>query len=363
MKNKILLAIITIALVFGMTACSNGGGGGTPPEKTTPAPGTATYVSTDTNGNRYTLEITEKVNARYVAKPNDTFKLTVELYKSGDYEVALVYKGTVSSAVNNNTEVKISITVNGKPLNITIKGVEMTVIEGEIVNENGQPVVTAPGSSLSTVFVSITALGDWLASQPDNTYDKPYTVKLNVSSFGEDLHYWDNGERVGLFKYTLRQNITKYISLDLSDSTMTSIGELFIWRLNNIKSVTIPNSVTRIEKNSFENDAITAINANAANKDYSSQDGILYNKEKTTLIRYPAGKTGETFTIPDSVKNIGPSSFLNTSLKSITINNNVTSISEMAFAYCLNLTSITIPSSVSSIYHGTFTNTGLTSSL
>jgi len=337
MKNvKILLAILTIALVFGMTACSNGGGGGgTPPEKTTPAPGTATYVSTDASGNRYTLEITEKVNARYVAKPNDTFKLTVELYKNGDYEVALVYKGTVSSAVNNNTEVKISVTVNGKPLNITIKGVEMTVIEGEIVNENGQPVVTAPGSNLSTVFVSITALNEWLASKPTNTADNPYAVKLNVNNLtATDINK------------ALIANKNKYVSLDLSGSTF--IGDSHGFEASTLISITLPADIQSIKF--FDCPNLTAINVDTGNSGYSSENGVLYSKDKTILLKYPEGKKDRTFTIPNSVTTIKERAFTGcTILTSLTIPNSVTSIEAYAFTQCTNLTSVTIPDSVTSI--------------
>jgi len=353
MKNKILLAILAIALVFGMTACSNGGGGDdTPPEKTTPEPGTAIYVSTDASGNRYTLEITEKVNARYVAKPNDTFKLTVELYKSGDYEVALVYNGTVSSAVNNNTEVKISVTVNGKPLNITIKGVEMTVIEGEIVDENGKPVVTAPESNLSTVFVRISALEEWLATQPANTADNPYAVKLNVNNLtAVDINR------------ALIANDNKYVSLDLSGSTFTSGFVHEICNCTNLTSITLP-----VERNSYSLTFkgctnLTSINVDSGNSVYSSENGVLYSKDKTILLRYPSGKKDRTFTIPNSVTVIGDNAFGGCrSLTSITIPNSVTVIGDNAFGGCTSLTSITIPNSVTVIWDYAFSGcTSLTS--
>jgi len=69
-----------------------------------------------------------------------------------------------------------------------------------------------------------------------------------------------------------------------------------------------------------------------ANKSYASVDGVLYNKNLTKIIQYPAGKPGTTFSIPNSVTYIGI----------------------CAFRYCSDLTSITIPNSVTSIGWGAF---------
>jgi hypothetical protein len=89
----------------------------------------------------------------------------------------------------------------------------------------------------------------------------------------------------------------------------------------------------------------------------------LYNKNKTVLHTYPAGKTNTSFTVPDSVTSIGDSAFDDcTSLTSVTIPNSVTIIGSSAFRGCKSLTSVTIPDSVASIGHCAFDDcTSLTS--
>jgi len=116
-----------------------------------------------------------------------------------------------------------------------------------------------------------------------------------------------------------------------------------------LTSVTIPNSVTKIELNSFANcKNLTAINFDAGNSAYISENGVWFNKNKTVLLRYPEGKTG-AYTVPNGVTSIGDGAFNGCKgLTDITIPNTVTNIGSYAFQYCSGLTSITIPNSVNS---------------
>jgi hypothetical protein len=91
------------------------------------------------------------------------------------------------------------------------------------------------------------------------------------------------------------------------------------------------------------------------NQNYCSEDGVLFNKDKTKIIRYPEGKHGSQYVIPNSVTSIGDYAFwMCSSLTSIEIPSSVTSIEDAAFRECSKLTSIEIPSSVTSIEMWTF---------
>ena len=131
---------------------------------------------------------------------------------------------------------------------------------------------------------------------------------------------------------------------------VTSIGDGAFYNCTSLTSITIPNSITSIGKNSFITCwSLTNINVASGNNYFSSKDGILFNKDKTTLIRYPEGSKRTVYSIPSTVRNIGEDAFSYSNLTSITIPDSVTSIGSWAFTYCDSLTSITIPSSVTNI--------------
>ncbi|MEW6236326.1 MAG: leucine-rich repeat protein [Candidatus Omnitrophota bacterium] len=132
-------------------------------------------------------------------------------------------------------------------------------------------------------------------------------------------------------------------------NSVTSIGT-YAFRGSGLTSVTIPASVTTLgNKVFFECASLTSLTVDENNPNYSSQDSVLFNKTKTTLVSYPASKTG-TYEIPSSVTSIGQSAFQGCSgLTSVTIPNSVASISAYAFNSCAGLTSVSIPSSVTTI--------------
>ena len=148
---------------------------------------------------------------------------------------------------------------------------------------------------------------------------------------------------------------TKLTSITISDS-VTSIDKGAFSSCTSLTSITIPDSVTSIGDFPFRNcSKLTSINVDANNTSYSASNGILFNKNKTEIIRYPEGKTATSYIIPDSVTSIGEAAFEDcTSLTNITIPDGVTSISDDAFLECDNLASITIPDSVTSIGYRAF---------
>ena len=135
-------------------------------------------------------------------------------------------------------------------------------------------------------------------------------------------------------------------------NSVTSIGIYAFSDCSGLTNITIPNSVVSIGFEAFSGcSGLTEINVLSGNINYSSKDGILFNKDKTILIKCPSGNKLNNYSIPNSVTSIGRSAFSGCSgLTNITIGNSVTSIADYAFYGCSGLTgSLTIPNSVTSI--------------
>ena len=123
-----------------------------------------------------------------------------------------------------------------------------------------------------------------------------------------------------------------------------------------LNSITIPKSVQDIETYSFFGcTSLEAINVAASNKNYADVKGILFSKDKTKIVCYPANKKNMSYSIPVSVKVVGVAAFRDCIyLKGITIPDSVTNIEHHAFSNCKSLKSITIPDSITAIEMATF---------
>ena len=241
-------------------------------------------------------------------------------------------------------------------------------IDGKSVTSIGEKAFWGcTGLTSVTIPNSVTSIGD--GAFLECTGLTSITIPNSVTSIGD----WAFDGCTGLTSITIPNSVT-------------SIGNWAFGGCTGLTSITIPNSVTSIGRAFDGCTGLTSINVASENNYYSSNNGVLFNKKKTELIRYPEGKSQTSYTIPDSVTSIGGNAFRRcssltsitipnsvtsigdrafvgcTDLKSITIPDSVTSIGEVAFAGCTDLTSITIPDSVTSIGYGTFDGcTGLTS--
>ncbi len=119
----------------------------------------------------------------------------------------------------------------------------------------------------------------------------------------------------------------------------------------NLDSVTIPESVINIGNYVFSYcTGLTAVNVSESNKNYCSIDGVLYDKDMTTLIQFPAKKNDSTYSVPEGITSISAYAFSCChDIVSIKIPDSVESIGPFAFEQCSALTSINIPEGVKSL--------------
>ena len=137
-------------------------------------------------------------------------------------------------------------------------------------------------------------------------------------------------------------------------SIPSSVTEIESWAFadcSGLTAVTIPSSVTEIESWAFFGcSGLKSFEVESGNKNYCAENGVLFTKDKATLVCYPGGKPGESYTIPSSVTEIERFAFSDCrGLTGVTIPSSVTEIGWGAFSDCRGLTGVTIPSSVTEI--------------
>ena len=132
------------------------------------------------------------------------------------------------------------------------------------------------------------------------------------------------------------------VTHDAKTYTVTAIYGAFEY-LDALLTVSIPATVTSISDYDFEwCQALTAINVAADNANYSSADGVLFNKDKTILMDYPCGKTG-AYSIPSVTTTLSDEAFCgSTGLTSVSIPASLTTMGWGNFTYCTALMAINV---------------------
>ena len=216
----------------------------------------------------------------------------------------------------------------------------------------------------------------WVLNLADST--------LTISGYG-DMYDYDVWNDETYFPMPWEEFIYDNIKNIILPDGITSIGDFaFNNESYNITSIHLPEGIRRIGKYAFAGNAgltsisipasvelidtaafyycmaLTAVHVNSSNRHYCSENGVLFNKDKSKLIIYPAMKQDSYYALPSNVKQIEIGAFLECqSLTEIVLPEGITTISSEAFSYCTNLVEINIPNSVNYIGEYAFDGTAI----
>ncbi|MBR3971641.1 MAG: leucine-rich repeat protein, partial [Ruminococcus sp.] len=229
---------------------------------------------------------------------------------------------------------------------------------------------------------TVTELGEYSFH---STNIENLTLPKNLKSLGYRAFYSSDKlkkvilpsglEVIGDGAFAHCENLTE---ITIPDTVTKIESDAFYW-CSSLTEIKIPDSVTEIGGTLFENcdkletvyfgagiekfgddlfrgrNSLTNITVASGNKLLSAEGGVLYNKEKTELIKYPVKKSTETYSLPDTVTTIQTGAFIDADfLERIELTDTLEYINEEAFYDCDKLESIYIGKSVKEIYNDSF---------
>ena len=189
----------------------------------------------------------------------------------------------------------------------------------------------------------ITLYGDWKANE----------------SIVRNFTYEVNADEVTITGYV---GLNGYVTIPekIAGLPVTKLGDKAFAYDKDVIAITIPRTVEEIAQNCFiESPYISSITVSSGNESFVSEDGVLYDKEKTELILFPARKQAETYTIPDTVSRIRGYAFAGSELKEVVLGEGLEEIGDMAFSGCATLDKVTLPETVNTFGNFVFWNSPL----
>lgn len=183
----------------------------------------------------------------------------------------------------------------------------------------------------------------------EDTLDGPGTVSLQITSLDENKKELVLPDSIKIsFNFLTNWNTYVYKVTELKYDALNGA--------TGIESIKIGQNISKISADVFENcNALSNITVESGNQNFSSSDGILYDLNKTTILKIPNAKNIEGFIIPETVTKIGAYAFSrNVTLKEIIISDSVTEIGELAFAVCTNLANVKLPANLTKVDYGVF---------
>ena len=204
---------------------------------------------------------------------------------------------------------------------------------------------------LSLVLASNICIFTVSAKSKSYTWNIDKNGTLYINGSGIINEYEESYDEDEIPWFGVRSKIKKVVV----GNGITEIGNYAFWDCANLESIEIPASVTYIGVFNFLLDTnLKRINVDGNNKHYSSVDGVLFSKDKKSIIKYP-NKKQNTYSIPNTVTNISSYAFRDdTNLEYISLPKNVTSVDYGAFIDCPNLIKVTLPRELTDIASDAF---------
>lgn len=279
----------------------------------------------------------------------------VDLKASTYDEIKTVFSSTSAEVLRYNEELH---NIMKKQLKI-FSGVDISVNGDESViaklsSDKTNLSITGAGKMADFSTTSIAACEEYQS----NILSVPpwYNYMHNITTVNIDENITNIGAHAflnckNLRNITIPSTVTKIgayafsqcdslINIKFSDN-VTNINMRAFWSCDKLNTVELGKSVSYIGKEVFNAcPNLKNIYVYESNENYTGIEGVLYNKEKIKIVKYPEGKEDAEYIISSNVKAIEESAFYGSKLTNVIVSDSVTTIGENAFNNCSNLTII-----------------------
>lgn len=249
--------------------------------------------------------------------------------------------------------------------------------QGSLVIPNGATEIETgafvEATSITTVSIpaSVTNIGPGAFSRFGSI--SSFVVDAGNANYSSEIGVLYNKNKTVLIDFPVQSELTTFVI----PNTVTEIGNDAFHNAGRLAQITFGNQVESIGGTALSRlTGLTAFNVPAGNANFSSIDGVLFNKLQTELIQFPLNSAATSYvipntvvtikqdafhdadritniTVPNSVRTIEDRAFYGaSSLASITLGNNITNIGEFALAFLDSLTSISFPNSITTLGTG-----------
>ncbi|MBE6752708.1 MAG: leucine-rich repeat domain-containing protein, partial [Ruminococcaceae bacterium] len=224
----------------------------------------------------------------------------------------------------------------------------------------------------------------YLLDPEDNIdFSKTYEFKSGIKGFALDIFQRKSDEPwltsviiPGTIKHIPSSAFEScWLESMVIEEGVETIGSSAVGHLNG--NIYVPSTVTKISGGAFRSQLIGSIDVSPENENYVSVDGVVYTKDMKTLVAYPVGRYSHyempdsveiilpgalellrspSISISDSITELTPDMFANSSIKSIVIPSGITEIPDNCFLNCSELEEVVLPSSITKISNNAFEN-------
>ncbi len=189
----------------------------------------------------------------------------------------------------------------------------------------------------------------------------PDTIeKIGSSAFDSTAYFYNEDNWEGGVLYL--DNFVICFNDDFKECTVkegvTVISERVLDYVFEIEVINLPKTIERIDDYAFSACmSVKEFNVDENNENYSSEDGVIFNKDKTVLIQYPCGAERSEYVVPDGVVEIGVCAFeMDENLTSVVFPESLVSIQTEAFESNSWIEEFNIPKNVEYIGEDAFFN-------